>query len=99
MVVGGNNYEITLLGWIILRFTIKRRSAYHEFGVVKNLPIDMLYGGEFLRPHVCQTLHNASGRDAFVMKDAICEKCTGNKEQMKTVHDPQLQATPKRTPA
>ena len=51
MVVAGNNQKIPLLGWIKLRFTINTRSAYHEFGVVENLPIDMLFGGEFLRQH------------------------------------------------
>ena len=45
MFVAGNNQEIPLLGWITLRFTINTRSAYHEFGVVKDLPIDMLIGG------------------------------------------------------
>ena len=40
MVIAGNNQEIPLLGWITLRFTINTRTAYHEFGVVKNLPTD-----------------------------------------------------------
>ena len=50
MMVAGNNPEIPQLGWMAVRFTINTRSAYHEFGVVRNLPIDMQLGGEFLRP-------------------------------------------------
>ena len=46
-----NNEEIPLLGCITLRFIINTRSAYHEFRVVKNHPIDMLIGAEFIRPH------------------------------------------------
>ena len=42
MVVAGNNPEIPLWGWISVRFTINTRRIYHEFGVVKNLTIDML---------------------------------------------------------
>ena len=56
MVVVGINQEIPMLGWITVRFTINTRSAYHEFGDVKKLPIDMLFGGEFLRPHECQII-------------------------------------------
>ena len=54
MIVAGNNQEIPLVGWITLRFTMNTRTAYHEFGVAKNLPLDMLIGGEYLRPHECQ---------------------------------------------
>ena len=99
MVVAGNNHEIPLLGLITLRFTINTRSAYHEYGVVKDLPIDMLIGGEFLRPHVCQIIYEASGRDVFGIKDGCCEKCARNKDKLKAEHDPQLHTTPKRTPA
>ena len=48
-----------------LRFIINMRSVYHAFGVVKNLPICMLIGGEFLRPHEYQIIDNASDRDPF----------------------------------
>ena len=90
MIVAGNNKEIPLLGWTTLRFTINTRSASHEFGVVKDLPIHMLIGGEFLRPHECQIIYKASGRDAFGMKDGCFEKCASNKAKMKAEHDPQL---------
>ena len=99
MVVAGNNQEITLLGWITVRFPLNTRSAYHEFGVVKDLPIDMLIGGEFLRPHECQIIYKASARDVFGIKDGCCDKCARNKENLKAEHDPQLQPTPKRSPA
>ena len=69
MVVGGNNPEIALLSWMTLRFSINTLSVYHEFGVVQNMPIDMLIGGEFLPPHECQIMYYASGLDAFGNKD------------------------------
>ena len=69
IVVAGHNQEIPLLGWINLRFTISTRGAYHDFRVGKNLPIDRLIGGEFLRPHESQIMYNASGRDASGIKD------------------------------
>ena len=64
---------------------------------MKNLPIDMLIGGEFLLPHQCQITDKASDRDAFGINDGYCDACVRNKEKMKSVHDPQLQATPKGT--
>ena len=97
IVVAGNNQEIPLLVWITLRFSNNTRSAYHDFGVVKNRPIDMLIGGEFPRTHECQIMNKASGRNAFEITDGSCYVCLRNKEQMKAEHDPQLQATPKRT--
>ena len=97
MVVAGNNQEIPVLGWITLRFTINTRSAYHDFGLVKNLPIDILIGDEFLRQHECQIMYKVSGRNAFGIKDGCSDVCLGNKEKRKAEHEPQLQATPKRT--
>ena len=78
MIVAGNNQEIPLVGWMSLRFTITKRTAYHEFGVVQNLPIDMLIGGEFLMQHECQIMYQASGRDVFGMNDGTCEKYVRN---------------------
>ena len=93
MVVAGNNQEIPLVGWITLRFTINTRRAYHVFGVVKNLPIEMLIGGEFLRPHECQIMYKASGLDAFGIKDGSCKECVQNKQKMKEEQDQQLEPT------
>ena len=56
MVVTGNRQEIPLLDWITLRFSINTRRSYYDFGVVKNVPIDLLIGGEFLRPHESQIM-------------------------------------------
>ena len=69
MVVAGNNPEIPLLGWITVRFTINSGSASHEFRVVKNLPVAMLIGGEFLSQDECQSIYKASGHDAFGIMD------------------------------
>ena len=98
-IVAGNNQEIPLLGWITLRFNINTRTAYQEFGVAKNLPLDMIIGGEFLRSHDCRIMYQESGRDAFGNKDGSCEKCVQNKEKLQVAKDPQLQFSAKRTPA
>ena len=98
-VVAGTNQEIALLGGITLRLRIHTRSAYHEFSFVKKLPIDNLIRAEFLRRHDFRIMNKASDRDAFGIKDGNCDACVSNKEKMKAEHDPQLQATPKPTPA
>lgn len=99
MVAGGNKKEIPLLDWITIRFTINTLNAYHDFGVEMNLPIDMPIGGEFLRSDDCQIMYQASGRDAFRIMNVNCNASVRNKVKMKVEHHPQLQATPKRTPA
>ena len=71
MVVPGNNQEIPLLGWITLHFTINTPRAYHDFGVVKNLPIDMLIGGEFLRSHECQIITRRRVVMCFELRMAV----------------------------
>ena len=98
-VVAGNNLEIPVLGWITLPFSLNTRSDYHEFAVVKNLPNDMLIGGEFLRPHEFQIVYKASAPVVYGIKDGCWERSAGNNEKMKSEHVPQLQATKKRTPA
>ena len=99
MVLEGNNQEFPLWGWITMRFTINTRSAYHAFGVLKNLPIDMPSGGKFPLQHECQIMYKASLRDALGNNDGYCNACVRNKEKIKAEHDPKLPPTPKSTPA
>ena len=61
--------------------------------------MDMLIGAGFLRTHDCQIMYQASGRDVFGIKDGECEKGIRNNQKLKTEHDSQFHATPKRTPA
>ena len=51
MELAGTNQEIPILGCITVCFSINSRRAYHEFGLVKILPIDIHIGAEFKRPH------------------------------------------------
>ena len=98
MVVAGNNQEISWVGGITIRFPLNTGNAYQEVDVVRNLPIDMLIGGEFLRPHECQIVSRR--RVAMLLESRmVVSMCLRNKEKRKMEHDPQLQATPKRTPA
>ena len=56
LVVAGNKPDIPILDLITVRFIINTRSNDHESGVVNNLSIDMLIGGEFLRPQERQIM-------------------------------------------
>ena len=44
-----------LVGWTILKLEIGNEVVYHEMGVVKELPVPILVGGEMMRPH-CSSL-------------------------------------------
>ena len=56
LAVGGNNKEIPLLLWSTVRVRISTRSTSNDFGVVKNLPLDLLLGVEFPPRHECQLI-------------------------------------------
>ena len=51
VVVAGDGKILDLLGWIILNFDIAGQTVYHEVGVVKDLPLEFLMGGEVMKSH------------------------------------------------
>ena len=53
VVVAGDGIILDLLGWTILNFEIAGQTVYHEIGVVKDLPVEFLIGGELMKPHAC----------------------------------------------
>ena len=99
VLVAGNNPEISLLGWIRLRFLINTRCGHHDFGEVKTLTIDIFIGAEFLRPHDCQIICKASGSNAFGKMHGYCDPCLRKNDKIEGEHDPQLQPTPERSHA
>ena len=43
---------LDLLGWTFLKMEVGNDAIYHEVGVVKDLPVSVLLGGEMMRPTV-----------------------------------------------
>ena len=47
----------------------------------------MLFGGQLLRPDECQIMSNASGRDAFGIKDGYCNALNSPVEQIYSLNE------------
>ena len=59
-VIEGNNASLNFVGFMALRFQLAGHVLLHEFGVVKNLPVDIIIGGELERPHECPITYASS---------------------------------------
>ena len=53
VVVAGDGKVLELLGYVILNFSIASQTVYHGVGIVKDLPVEFLIGGELMKPHGC----------------------------------------------
>ena len=97
VVVAGDGKTLDLLGWATIRFEIAGRALYHEVGIVRDLPLDFLLGGEFMRPHQCNLQYSTVGRNTFTLGDVPCSKCVRNHQILRTYNSPLLHAY-KKTP-
>ena len=67
-VIAGNSKVLEVLGWVALRLEISTRTIYHECGIVRNLPVEFIVGGEFMKPHACTFQYVPNGRNEFVIQ-------------------------------
>ena len=79
-VVSGSNKEMSIQGWAVIPMTFGPVILWHEFGIVPELPLEVLIGGDILAAHQCslQYLKNRRKRLQFGTHD--CTVCTLNKE-------------------
>ena len=52
-VIGGNGEAQDLKGFAVLPVALSSTLVWHEFGVVPNLPLEVLVGADVLAPHLC----------------------------------------------
>ena len=48
-----------------LRFQLAGHVLLQEFGIVKDLPVEIILGGELIRPHKCTISSLSTERDTF----------------------------------
>ena len=90
VVVAGDGKTLNLLGWSLVKFEIAGRPLYHEVGVVEDLPIDFLLGGEFMSPHTCNLQYSPTSRNTFTLGAGACAVCKRNHSLMHTGQSPML---------
>ena len=67
-----------LCGWRIFKFEIAGKIFYHEIGIVKDLPVDFLIGGEVMRPHAANLQFLEKGKNTISFYNAFCSVCHEN---------------------
>ena len=77
-VIAGNGKILVIIGWVTLRLKIAGRVVYHDCGIVKDLPIDFILGGEFMKPHACTLQYAPAGRNEFIVQRTECKYCAQN---------------------
>ena len=74
-VIGGNGEALDLKGFSVLPISLRSNLIWHEFGIVLNLPLEVLIGADVLAPHLCSLhyLHNNNKRLQLGVQ--VCEIC------------------------
>ena len=89
-VIAGNGKEMDVLGRAIFKIKVCDKQLYHLFGVVNNLPVEVLIGGEFLKAHGCTLTYAPTGRNRFDLGVNECNACQANKQILRDNCDPQI---------
>ena len=89
-VVAGNGKSLNIVGWTILKFDIANRPFSHTVGVVKDLPVQFLIGGETLRPHAATLQYFPPGRNTLSFSEGPCTACNDNLPDLNALCSTQL---------
>ena len=73
-----------------LKIQLAGKLLYHSFGIVPDLPVDLIVGGDVMKPHACSLKYHPTGRNEFLMGEEKCESCTFFHSEMERRHDEQL---------
>ena len=90
IVVAGDGNVLQLVGWAILKLEILGKQLYHEVGIVKDLPVNFLLGGELMTPHACTLQYVPNARNTLTLGNVECTICKENKETLKDAQSPLL---------
>ena len=82
-VIGGNGEALDLRGFAVLPVTLGTTLLWHEFGVVPNLPLEVLIGADILAAHRCSLLYLKNNQKRLIFGQencAICDRLRNNPE-------------------
>ena len=93
LVIGGNGEALELKGFAVLPVSVGTTLLWHEFGVVPNLPLEVLIGADVLAAHQCSLLYLKNNRKRLLFGNPACVSCVrfrgdpqvGTSTQMKFV--------------
>ena len=74
-VIGGNGEALDLKGFAVLPVALGSTLIWHVFGVVPNLPLEVLVGVNLLAPHLCSLLYLKNNIKRLQFGIQVCPRC------------------------
>ena len=78
-VVGGSGEVLQIKGFAVLPISFGTTLVWHEFGVVKDLPLEALIGGDVFTPHFCTLQYLKNNRKRLEFGTQTCSECERNR--------------------
>ena len=75
VLVAGKGESVDPLGWGIFKFEIGNKDFYHEVGVVKELPVDLIIGADLMIPHSAKLRYSNMGSNTLSFERVPCSTC------------------------
>ena len=73
--IGGNGEALDLKGFAVLPVALGSNLIWHEFGVVHNLPLEVLVGADVLAPNLCSLLYLKNNKTRLQFGIQVCPRC------------------------
>ena len=73
--IGVNGEALHLKGFAVLPVALGSNLIWHEFGVVPNLPLEVLVGSDVLAPHRCSLLYLKNNKTRLQLGIQVCPRC------------------------
>ena len=96
-VIGGNGEPLKLKGFAVLPVTLDDTLLWHEFGVVPNLPIEVLIGADILATHRCSLLYLKDDTKRLTFCNKTCTSCVRFRKDPEVGASAQLRFVEKNT--
>lgn len=77
-VVERNERTLILRGFVVLQKTIGSVVFWYEYGIVRELPIDVIISGDVLIPHQCTLQYTSNQEKQLEFGHQDCSKCAVN---------------------
>ena len=74
-VIGGYGEALDLKSFAVLPVAFGSTLVWHEFGVVQNLPLEVLVGANVLAPHLCSLPYLKNNKKRLQFGIQICPRC------------------------
>ncbi len=89
-VIGGNGEALDLKGFAVLPVSLGSNLIWHEFGVVPNLPLEVLVDADLLSPHLFSLSYLKNNKRRLQFGVQVCPRCAHFRNDPEAGQDKQL---------